>query len=53
MEKGVNTLLKMGLVVKAVPLHCPRNGVVVVFLVAAGRGLEARHRSKRKTRMTS
>jgi len=53
MEKGVNTLLKMVLVVTAVPSLCPGNGVVVDFLVAARRGLEAAHRSKKRKTMTS
>jgi hypothetical protein len=53
MEKGANTLVKMVLVVKAFPSLCPRDGVVVGFLGAVRRGLEAGHRSKKRTKMTS
>lgn len=49
----MNTLLKTVLVVKAVPSVCPGNGVVVELLVAARRGLEARHQSKKRKKMTS
>ena len=49
----MNTLLKMVLVVMAVPSLFPRNGVVVEFLVAARRGLEAGRQSKKRKMMTS
>jgi hypothetical protein len=52
MEKAVDILLKMVLV-KVVSSLRPRNVVVVELLVAARRGLEARHRSKKRKRMTS
>jgi len=53
METAVSILLRMVLVVKAVVLHCTKNGAVHELLVAARRGSEVGHQLKKRMRMTS